>query len=258
MLGLLIAFLPQSPERTVGLIVTGMVICEVFSAVSLVILFRLKMGRRPHPDGPAVSWKRIASIAVPVGFTALLGNLMASANSVLIPQKLVAGGMEVSDAMSAFGVLCGMTVPLLNMPTALIGAMCLIMVPKLAESAALGDRRTIPAAVGPGAAGHLGADDARHRPAGGGRPHAGAASLRRPPGGRIYAPPGGGRAAVLLPVGAVLRPERRGAAERRRPKLYSVRRRTAAVHLVHRRHIPAWVCGAMWPGFWSARCWACC
>lgn len=142
-LGLLAAFLPQSAERTVGLIVVGMVICEVFSAVSLVTLFRLKMGRRPKPDGPPVTWGRIASIAVPVGFTALLGNLMASANSVLIPQRLVAGGAEVSDAMSAFGVLCGMTVPLLNMPTALIGAMCLIMVPKLAESAALQDRRAI-------------------------------------------------------------------------------------------------------------------
>lgn len=142
-LGLLLVFLPQNPERTVGLIVTGMVICEVFSAVTLVILFRRQMGRRPRPDGPAVSWGRIASIAVPVGLTSLLGNLMGSANSVLIPQRLVVGGMEVSEAMSEFGVLCGMTIPLLNMPTALIGAMCLIMVPKLAESAALHDRRTI-------------------------------------------------------------------------------------------------------------------
>ena len=142
-LGLLLVFLPQNPERTVGLIVAGMVICEVFSAVTLVVLFRRYMGRRPGRSEPVVAWRRIASIAVPVGFTALLNNLMGSANAVLIPQRLVAGGMEVSEAMSSFGVLCGMTIPLLNMPTALIGAMCLIMVPKLAESAALNDRRTI-------------------------------------------------------------------------------------------------------------------
>lgn len=142
-LGLLILFLPQNPERTVGLIVTGMVICEVFSAVTLVVLFRRHMGRRTPLDGPPTAWKRIASIAVPVGFTALLGNLMGSINSVLIPQRLVVGGMDVSEAMSAFGVLTGMTIPLLNMPTALIGAMCLIMVPKLAQSFALNDRKTI-------------------------------------------------------------------------------------------------------------------
>ncbi len=140
-LGLLLLFLPQNPERTVGLIVTGMVLCEVFSAVTLVILFRRHWGRRPAPDGPAVTWGRIASIALPVGFTSLLGNLMGSISSVLIPQRLVAGGMAVSEAMSSFGVLCGMTIPLLNMPTALIGAMCLVMVPKLAESVALKDRR---------------------------------------------------------------------------------------------------------------------
>ena len=139
-LGLLVVFLPQNPERTVGLIVTGMVLCEVFSALSLVILFRRHWGRRGAEAGTATSWKRISSIAVPVGLTALLGNLMGSITSVLIPQRLVAGGMGISDAMSAFGVLTGMTIPLLNMPSALMGAMCLIMVPKLAESVALNDR----------------------------------------------------------------------------------------------------------------------
>ena len=142
-LGLLLAFLPQSPERTVGLIVTGMVICEIFSALTLVSLFRRHMGRPGHGTEPALTWRRIGSIAIPVGITALLGNLMGSACSVLIPQRLVAGGMDVSEAMSSFGVLCGMTIPLLNMPAALIGAMCLIMVPKMAESAALRDRRAI-------------------------------------------------------------------------------------------------------------------
>ena len=139
-LGLLVVFLPQNPERTVGLIVTGMVLCEVFSALCLVTLFRRHWGRRGTGTGTAASWKRISSIAVPVGLTALLGNLMGSITSVLIPQRLVAGGMGISEAMSAFGVLTGMTVPLLNMPCALMGAMCLIMVPKLAESVALNDR----------------------------------------------------------------------------------------------------------------------
>ena len=144
-LALLMIFLPQNPERTVGLIVVGMTIAEVFSSMTLMGLFRARMGGRLRlrTNTPNLSWGRIASIAVPVGLTALLGNLMASANSVLIPQRLVVGGMEVSEALSAFGVLTGMTMPLLNMPSALIGAMCLIMVPKLAESAALKDRKTI-------------------------------------------------------------------------------------------------------------------
>ena len=99
-LGLLVVFLPQNPERTVGLIVTGMILCELFSAVTLLLL----------------------------------------ATSVLIPQRLVHAGAEVSEAMSAFGVLCGMTLPMLCLPTAFIGALGLVLVPKLAEGAALGQR----------------------------------------------------------------------------------------------------------------------
>ena len=42
-LGLLALFLPQYPERVVGLIVCGMVLCEIFSAVTLVLLYRRRM-----------------------------------------------------------------------------------------------------------------------------------------------------------------------------------------------------------------------
>ena len=77
------------------------------------------------------------------GLTALLGNLMGSVCAILIPQRLVAGGMEVSAAISAFGVMFGMSLPLLNLPTAFIAALGLVLVPKLAESAALGRRSEV-------------------------------------------------------------------------------------------------------------------
>lgn len=140
-LSLLVVFLPQSPERTVGLIVAGMVLCEVFSSVTLVLLFKRHMGPVHSLSGRGESShvlnRRIRSIALPIGATALLGNLIASANSVLIPQRLVAGGMEITAAMSAFGVLFGMTIPMLFLPTAFIGALSLVLTPKLAENAAL-------------------------------------------------------------------------------------------------------------------------
>ena len=146
-LGLLLAFLPQSPERTVGLIVTGMVICEVFSACTLALLHRRCRRGLAGPRGPGVPPReldrRIARIALPIAATALLGNLMGSVCTVLIPQKLVAGGMEVSEAVSAFGVMFGMSLPMLSLPTAFIAALGLVLVPKLAESTALGRRAEV-------------------------------------------------------------------------------------------------------------------
>lgn len=138
-LGLLAVFLPQYPERTVGLIVTGMIVCELFSTTTLILLFRRQLARTDlRPGQERVSWKALFSISIPVSCTSLLGTLLGSANSVLIPQRLVAGGMDASAAISAFGVLCGMTMPMLMLPTGFIGALGLTLVPDLAQKAALG------------------------------------------------------------------------------------------------------------------------
>ena len=108
-LGLLLLFLPQNPERTVGLIVTGMVVCEVCSACTLTALWHRQRRSGGAPDC-----------------------------AVLIPQKLVEGGMEVSQAVSAFGVMFGMSLPMLGLPTAFISALGLVLMPRLSQAAALG------------------------------------------------------------------------------------------------------------------------
>lgn len=139
-LGLLLCFLPQYPERVVGLIVAGMVICEVFSSCTLVVLYRRRLAHTPRsgPGVPPISGrKKIVSIALPVGLNALLGNLLSAANATLIPQKLVAGGMTQSEAVSRFGVLSGMTLPLLALPTVYLGPLSLVLGPRLARAFSL-------------------------------------------------------------------------------------------------------------------------
>ena len=146
-LGLLVAFLPQNPERTLGLIVCGMIICEIFSALTLTALFRRHMADvRSAPVKGLL--RQVAGVALPVGGTALLGNLLGSADAILVPQLLVAGGMPVSEAMRQYGVLFGMTVPLLCLPTAFVGAMGLVLMPNLAEQTALGQKRQAAQTIG--------------------------------------------------------------------------------------------------------------
>ena len=139
-LGLLICFLPQYPERVVGLIVAGMVICEVVSAFTLTLLCHWKL-RRMGLQGPGecgrIRRRRVFSIALPVGLNSLLGNLMGAVNAALVPQKLVEGGMERSQAISELGIVCGMTLPMLALPTVFLGALSLVLVPRLARSTAL-------------------------------------------------------------------------------------------------------------------------
>lgn len=135
--GLLLLF-PVYPERQVGLIVVGMVVCEVFSASVLILLYRRQRGSwAKEPPSPGLVGK-MGHIALPVGASALLGTLMGAANAALIPRLLVEGGMVRSVAMSSFGVLCGMTLPMLGLPTVLLGALNLVLIPRQARSLALG------------------------------------------------------------------------------------------------------------------------
>ena len=137
-ISLLLIFLPQYPERVVGLIVAGMVICEVFSSCTLVILYRRRRGPLTgRGEESRVRRRRILSIALPVGLNSLLGNLLGAANSALIPQKLVEGGVSRSAAVSQFGVVCGMTMPMLSLPIVFLGALNLVLTPRLARACAL-------------------------------------------------------------------------------------------------------------------------
>jgi len=152
-LGLLLWVPPQYPERTVGLIVAGMVVCEVFSAGALLILHRRRRTPLPRSGGETLRsrQRRVAAIALPVGANALLGNLLGAVNTTLIPQKLVEGGMGRAQAVSQFGVLCGMTMPMLALPTVFLGAVNLVLAPRLTAARALSrteeQRRLIAQAV---------------------------------------------------------------------------------------------------------------
>lgn len=142
-LGLLFLFLPQYPERAVGLVLWGMILCEVSSAVTLYTLYRQCFGGKGikgRGEEPRQRRARVAGIAIPVGANALLNNVLGAANSALVPRQLVRSGMERGMAISQLGVVCGMTIPMLALPTVYLGAVNLVLMPKLARATALGQR----------------------------------------------------------------------------------------------------------------------
>lgn len=127
MLALLWRLAPDTAEKAVGTIVLGMALCEVVSALTQTVLFRVYLGPPAGLSGEKLTPKalrgKIGRIALPLGFAALLGNLISSANAVLIPRLLVQGGMDQGEAVSAYGVTFGMTLPMLLLPTAFLSAL---------------------------------------------------------------------------------------------------------------------------------------
>jgi len=126
-ISLLFVFKPQNPAISSALIICGMVISEV---ASVIILSRF-YGRRKTSKTPV--FKKIFHIAYPVSLTAVFNNLLSAANSVLIPKRLVAFGLSPDAALSEFGVLFGMTMPVVCLPFGLLGALATIIIPKMSE-----------------------------------------------------------------------------------------------------------------------------
>lgn len=146
-LGLLVWLLPMAESRAVAVIVVGMLVSEVFSSVTLVILRFRREGRLGSQLGrlqsPAAIRKMLLKVAIPVSGAALLNNLIGSANTILIPQKLTAFGLTESVAVEEFGVVFGMTLPMLAFPTAFVGALCTALLPRLTRCAALRQRERL-------------------------------------------------------------------------------------------------------------------
>lgn len=142
-LGLLLWLRPMYEETQVALIVTGMMISEVLSALLLTVFYRRRMSgvtvTRAAGRADRQSVRAVAQIAVPVAASNVIGNLIGSVNSVMIPGRLIVSGLPPEQSLSSFGVTFGMTMPLLSLPMAFIVAVSLTAMPRLSEAAALGD-----------------------------------------------------------------------------------------------------------------------
>jgi O-antigen/teichoic acid export membrane protein len=89
-LGLLYMFLPQYPERAVGLVMWGMILCEVSSAFTLSTLYRHYFGDGGDGRGEDSSRQRrsrICAIALPVATNALLGTFWGQPTPPLFPDN---------------------------------------------------------------------------------------------------------------------------------------------------------------------------
>ncbi|MCI8497504.1 MAG: oligosaccharide flippase family protein, partial [Clostridiales bacterium] len=146
----LFTFRPTDPGMVAALIVCGMIVSEICSAVCLTLFYRKHIrGRHFSSQTDAVSPERalssrellksICMIALPVAASAILNNFLSSADTVLIPKRLAVSGLGQEGALSAFGAMFGMTLPLVSLPTMFMGPLCNVMTPRLAENMALGN-----------------------------------------------------------------------------------------------------------------------
>ncbi len=87
--------------------------------------------------------RELLSLSVPLTASRVLLNLLQSIEAVSIPIQLQSHKMELSQALSTYGVLTGMALPCILFPSAITNSVSTMLLPTVAEIQALDDRREL-------------------------------------------------------------------------------------------------------------------
>ena len=128
--GILLLQNVSSFERGANLAGWAVVISYLVSFTLSVLCF-LGKGGRLAPPKPML--KPLFSSTLPITSVRAGGSLVNSAVAVLLPAMLVRCGVEKSRALQLFGAVSGMAMPVLFIPSTVIGSLSLVLVPELSE-----------------------------------------------------------------------------------------------------------------------------
>ena len=107
------------------------VVISYFFSFTLSSLFFLFTGGKIGNPKPQL--KPLFTSTLPITSVRAGGSLVNSAVAVLLPVMLVKTGLSQSKAIELFGAVSGMAMPVLFIPSTVIGSLSLVLVPELAE-----------------------------------------------------------------------------------------------------------------------------
>ncbi|MCM1267389.1 MAG: polysaccharide biosynthesis protein [Bacteroidales bacterium] len=90
---------------------------------------------------------QLLRLAVPLSANRLVLNLLQSVEAIYIPNRLMAYGLNNADALSVYGVLTGMSLPLILFPSALTNSISVLLLPIVAEADASGNESAVRRAI---------------------------------------------------------------------------------------------------------------
>lgn len=154
-------------EPTISFAVVGLVIGESASMIVSVLAILSRAHKLfpkrnyfscPDTANPTIYRKHLVSLyrhimgqllqlAVPLSANRLIINMLQSIEAVYIPNRLMAYGLSNADALGVYGVLTGMSLPLILFPSALTNSISVLLLPIVSEADASGNHRAVKHAI---------------------------------------------------------------------------------------------------------------
>ncbi len=137
---------PFGLEYSCAAVVAGGAVAQMFSCVLLGIGYLLDRRRHLRGEGgdTAGVTARLCHIALPVALSAYIRSGLLTIEHILIPRALVRGGRRThEEALATYGILQGMSLPVVLYPMALLSSFSGLLVPVFAAKNARGEGKSI-------------------------------------------------------------------------------------------------------------------
>ena len=136
---IVITFMHDKTQGAVGASI-AVTVSYLLSFTLATIMFFARKNKLANPKS---EFKPIISASTPITAMRTVNSLAVSLVSVILPHRLLAAGFTESEAMSLFGSAAGQAIPLLFIPTTLIGSFTLVLIPEISENYYRKNARTL-------------------------------------------------------------------------------------------------------------------
>ncbi len=137
------AFLPKGIEYGCAAVAIGMTAEELFSLVLtwFFYIFEKKSFKFSNAKSDNMIFK-IFGIALPLSATSYLNAILRTVENTMIPSRLLFYGLSAETAMSLYGMIKGMVLPILFFPSSFLTSLSSILIPSVAgDNASANEKR---------------------------------------------------------------------------------------------------------------------
>lgn len=140
-LGIIYYMYPISSKLGAFIAVCGISIGEIAGLIWMVLNYKLFGKNKAISSSKPLYTIQILSqifyISVPITISRLINVSVQLINAVLIPQRLIVAGYSQTEAVSIFGRVIGMSMPIIFLPCIVTSALVINIIPNLSEELAL-------------------------------------------------------------------------------------------------------------------------
>lgn len=136
-------FIPLGIEFACAVAILGIVAEETFSFIYIILSYKKNSNKTASSFSrskwyPSFTSKEalyiILCMSLPLTANRVIGSLLSTFENILIPQMLQEYGMSPKEAISTFGRITGMAMPLIFFPTSFLMSLSVSLVPAISEA----------------------------------------------------------------------------------------------------------------------------